>query len=82
MLSQKDLLRQLLLEAEQESTQFIPDHNTTSFDVCHHIWASEVLKHSADPDDLTEQEAQDLITRIRRSVIAVISHYLSVGGAL
>lgn len=79
MLSQKELLRQLLHDAEQEPEQFLPDHNTTSIDVCHYIWASEVKKHRADPDALTEQEAAELITHIRQSVIPVISHYLSVG---
>lgn len=82
MLSQKELLSYLLQEAEQEPRQFLPDHNTTSFDVCHYIWASEVLKHNTDPDALAEQEAEDLITRIRQSVIPVISHYLSVDGPL
>ncbi len=82
MLSQRELLLELLAEAEQTDDLFCSGESTSTFDVCALLWAEQVQKYRFIREDITEQEASEVITKIRSSVISLVDHYLSVDQAL
>lgn len=79
MLSQRELLEQM----KREAIDYLDWCNglpKTTYDITAYLFACEINNHHT--EDLTEQEAKEVITKIRKKVIPLISHFIDVDQAV